>query len=114
MVTVESNLVYGFLKVLVALVIYGLSSERGVQLVKVFLAQVNEWLKNKAPWLMIKDKKSFLVAAVVAFVLAFYGKVDLNQYVNLLNNLDPQLVQAINALLLLAGMTKAHDSLFKK
>lgn len=92
---------------LVALVVLGVGTERGTELVKVFLREV----AARVPWLNFKGNRAFLLAAVVAFCVTYFFKVDLTQYLPLLDGFDPRLVELVTALLTLLFSNKIHDQL---
>lgn len=102
-------LVFGFLQLLAALLVLGLATERGTQLVKEFLRAIGE----KVPFLNFADRRSFFLAAVIAFFVTFFFKVDPTQYLQLLDGYDPELVKIVNSLLLMFVSNGLHDKFFK-
>lgn len=94
-------------KLFVALLVLGLSTERGVELLKTF------WnlLVSKFQWLNLQDKRSFIFAAAIAFCVSYFFKVDLTQYLSVLDGFDANLLQLVNALLLTFAANYAHDKL---
>ena len=110
------EIVFGVLKalfVLVAhLVVLGFGTERGVQLVKVFL----NLLSKQAPWLAwlsFSDSKSFILAAAVSFFVTYYFGLDLSQYLSIFAGFSPELVALVSALLNMLFANKIHDIYFK-
>jgi len=102
-------LVLGFLQLLATLLLLGLATERGTQLIKEALRA----LAGLVPWLNFADRRSFFLAALVAgFVTYFFG-VDTTQYLQLLDGYDPELVKMVNALLLMFVSNGVHDKFFK-
>ncbi len=103
------ELVYEFLKLLVALLVLGLSTERGVELLKTF------WnlLVSKFEWLNLQNKRTFIFAAAVAFGLSYFFKIDITQYLSVLKGFDANLLQLVNALLLTFASNLVHDALPK-
>lgn len=102
------SLLEGFLKLLIGLLVLGLSTERGTELLKVFWNSVTA----RYPILSLHDKRSFIFAGVIAFTLSYYFNVDLVQYIAVLDGFDPQLLELVNALLLTLVANKSHDKLF--
>lgn len=97
------------LKTVLLLLVLGLGTERGTQLVKEFLRVVG----SKIAWLNFSDKRSFLLAAVVAFFVTYFFGVDVTQYLQILDGFDPNLVQLVNSLLLMFFSNTIHDKFFK-
>jgi len=102
-------LIEGFLKLLAALLVLGLSSERGTELLKVFWNSITAAF----PVVNLKNKRSFLFAAVVAFTISYLFKIDITQYLKVLDGFDPNLIQLVNALLITLVSNKAHDTIGK-
>jgi len=94
-------------KLLVALLALGLSTERGTQLLKTFWNLV----VSKVAWLNLQDKRSFIFAAAIAFGVSYFFKVDITQYLSVLDGFDPELLKLVNALLLTFAANYAHDKL---
>ena len=94
-------------KLLAALLVLGLSTERGVELLKTF------WnlLVSKFQWLSLKDKRSFIFAAAIAFCVSYFFKVDITQYLSVLDGFDADLLQLVNALLLTFAANFAHNKI---
>ena len=94
-------------KLLVALLVLGLSTERGIELLKTF------WnlLVSKVAWLNLKDKRAFIFAAAIAFGISYLFKVDITKYLSVLDGFDANLLQLVNALLLTFAANYAHDKL---
>jgi len=103
-------LIEGFLKLLASLLILGLSTERGTELLKVFWNGVT----SSYPILSLHDKRSFIFAAVVAFAVTYFFNVDIVQYLSVLDGFDPELLKLVNALLLALVSNRAHDQLYTK
>lgn len=59
------------------------------------------------------DRRSFFLAALVAFAMSFVFGVDPTQYLQLLDGYDPELVKTVNALLLMFMGNLTHDKFFK-
>ncbi len=97
------------LKLLAALLALGLASEKGIDLLKTFWNMVTA----KFPVLNLKDKRSFIFAAAVAFAVSYYFKVDITQYLSVLDGFDPELMKMVNALLLTFAANYMHDNLPK-
>lgn len=95
----------GLFLLLVALVVLGVGSERGTQIVKLFLREV----AAKVPWLDFRDGRAFLLAAAVAFAITYIFGVDLTQYLPLLDGFDPKLVELVTALLTLFFSNVIHN-----
>lgn len=93
-------------QLVVALFAIGIGSERGTQLIKVFWNLLTD---KFAPFLNLKDQRSFILAAAVAFFVTFYFNVDLTQFLRLFDGFDPELLKTVNALLLFFASTKIHD-----
>jgi len=102
------ELLEGFVKLLIALLVLGLSTERGTELLKVFWNSITA----RFPAVSLYDKRSFVFAAVIAFALSYYFGVDVVQYIAVLDGFDPQLIELVNALLLTLVSNKTHDKLF--
>lgn len=102
-------LLLGFLQLLATLLLLGLATERGTQLIKEFLRALAGWF----PWLNFADRRSFFLAAVVAFFVTFFFGVDMTQYLQLLDGYDPELVKMVNALLLMFTANGVHNKFFK-
>lgn len=90
---------------LVVLLALGLGTERGTQVIKEFLRE----LAKRVPWLDFRDRRSFLLAAVVSFFVTYFFGVDATEYLELLDGFDPELVRMVNALLLLFFSNQIHD-----
>ena len=103
------SLLEGFLKLLAALLVIGLSSERGTELLKVFWNSITAAF----PVVSLYNKRSFLFAAVVAFFITYFFKIDITQYLKVLDGFDPNLIQLVNALLVTLISNKAHDAINK-
>jgi len=103
-------LVFGFLQLIATLLLLGLATERGTQLVKEALRSVSKWI----PWLNFADHRSFFLAAVIAFFVTFFFGVDTTQYLQLLDGYDPELVKVVNSLLLMFVSNGIHDKYFKQ
>lgn len=101
------EIVYEFLKLIAALLVLGLSTERGVELLKVFW----NFVTQKYAWLSLRNKGTFVFAAAAAFAVSYYFKVDITHYLSVLDGFDPQFLQLINALLLTLAANTAHDKL---
>lgn len=97
------------LKTVLVLLVLGLGTERGTQLIKEFLRLV----AAKVPWLNFADRRSFLLAAVVAFFVTYFFGVDVTQYLQLLDGFDADLVKLVNSLLLMFFSNAIHDKFFK-
>lgn len=102
------ELLLGFLQLLGVLLLLGLATERGTQLVKEFLRGLSAWL----PFLNLQGRRSFILAAVIAFFVAYFFGVDATQYLKLLDGFDPELVKLVNALLLMFVSNGVHDKFF--
>ncbi len=101
------TLIEGFLKLLAALLVLGLSSERGTELLKVFWNSITAAF----PVVSLQNKRSFLFAAVVAFFITYFFNIDITQYLKVLDGFDPNLIQLVNALLITLISNKAHDAI---
>lgn len=101
------ELLVGFMKLLAALLVLGLSSERGTELLKVFWNSIT----TAYPVVSLKNTRSFLLAAVVAFALTYLFGIDITQYLSVLDGYDPNLIQLVNALLITLISNKAHDAI---
>lgn len=101
------TLIEGFLKLLAALLVLGLSTERGTELLKVFWNSITA----KFPKVSLYDKRSFILAAVFAFTISYLFKIDITQYLKVLDGFDPNLIQLVNALLITLVSNKAHDAI---
>jgi len=99
-------LLLGLAQLLVALLLLGLGTERGTQLVKEFIRLIG----TKVTWLNLNSQRSFLLSAVVAFVVAYYFNIDFTKYLPLLDGFDADLMQMINALLLMFASNKLHPA----
>lgn len=99
----------GLLLLVLALILLGLGTERGTQLVKEFMRMFSKWV----PWLNLVDKRSFILAAAVSFFITYFFDVDLSQYLNLLDGFDPELVKMVTALLTMLFSNAIHDKYFK-
>jgi hypothetical protein len=98
--------------VIVHLVVLGVGTERGTQLVKEFLRLISKqapWLA----WLSFSDSRSFILAAAVSFFVTYYFGVDLSQYLKLFEGFSPELVALVSALLTTLFANKIHDLYFK-
>lgn len=102
------ELLGGLVKLLAALLVLGLATERGTELLKVFWNMVTD----KFPVLNLHDKRSFLFAALVAVSLSYYFNIDVIQYLAVLDGFDPRLVELVNALLITVVSNSTHDKLF--
>ena len=76
------------------------------QLVKEFIRLIG----TKVTWLNLNSQRSFLLSAVVAFVVAYYFNIDFTKYLPLLDGFDADLMQMINALLLMFASNKLHPA----
>jgi hypothetical protein len=103
------TILVGVLKLLLALIVLGIGTERGTQLFKEFLRAVGE----KFPIFNFKDRRSFFLAAVVAVGVTYFFKVDLTQYLTLLDGFDPSLVKIVTSLIIMFFSNVTHDTLFK-
>lgn len=103
------SLLEGFLKLLAALLVIGLSSERGTELLKVFWNSITVAF----PVISLQNKRSFLFAAVVAFFITYFFHIDITQYLKVLDGFDPNLIRLVNALLITLISNKAHDAINK-
>jgi len=100
------ELLTGFVQLVFALLLLGLATERGTQLVKEFIKLIG----SKVSWLNLNSQRSFLLSAVVAFVVAYYFNIDFTKYLPLLDGFDADLMQMINALLLMFASNKLHPA----
>jgi hypothetical protein len=94
------------------LVVLGFGTERGTQLVKVFLRLLSEqepWLA----WLSFSDSKSFILAAAVSFFVTYYFGVNLSPYLSLFAGFSPELVSLVTALLTTLFSNVIHTRYFK-
>jgi len=98
----------GLVQLAAVLLLLGLATERGTQLVKEFLRGLSVWF----PWLNLADRRSFILAAVIAFFVTYFFSVDMTQYLKLLDGFDPALVEMVNALLLMFVSNSVHDKFF--
>lgn len=103
------SILESLLKLLVVLLVLGLGTERGTQLVKEFL----RLFSGKIAWLNFSGRRSFLLAAAIAFFVSYFLKVDVTQYLQLLDGFDPELVKLVNALLVMFFSNTVHDKFFK-
>ena len=94
-------------KLLVALLVLGLSTERGIELLKVFWNMVTA----KWEWLSLRNRLMFIFAAAVAFFVVHFFGVDITQYISVLDGFDPELLKLVNALLLMLASNLAHEKL---
>lgn len=101
------EIVLEFVKLLVALIVLGLSNRQGVELLKTFW----NFLVSKAAWLSLHNKATFVFAAAVAFAVVQIFGVDLTQYLSVLDGYDPRLMEIVSALLLALASNFAHDKL---
>ena len=101
-----TQIVKAFVQLLVALFAIGIGSERGTQLLKVFWNLLTEKL---APYLNLKDQRSFILAAAVAFFVTYYFHIDLTRFLSLFDGFDPALLKMVNSLLLFFASTQIHD-----
>lgn len=95
-------------KLVVALFVIGIGSERGTQLVKTFWNLLADKL---APAFNLREKRAFVLAAVVAFFITFFFGVDMTQFLHLFDGFDPELLKTVNAMLLLFASTKIHEKI---
>jgi len=101
-----------FFKLLALIFVSGLASERGVQAIKSILNMIAA--KNPTlPWLAFKDKKSFILAAVLILGVGYYFEVDLLHVLPVFSGFDAEWVKVLGNLLVLAGATWSHDKMFK-
>ena len=103
------GMLLAFLKVVLALLAIAASSERGVQVIKVFLNMITQ----KIPWLNLSGQRSFLLAAVVAWLVTYFFHIDVTSYLHILDGYDPALITLVNSLLVLLFSNKLHDKFFK-
>ena len=96
-----------FAKLIGALIVLGLSNERGVELLKTFW----NFLTAKWGWLSLKNKATFVFAAAVSFFAVYYFGIDVTKYLSVLDGFDPQLLQIVNALLLTLVSNYAHGKI---
>lgn len=94
-------------KLLVALLVLGLSNRQGVELLKTFW----NFLVSKWSWLSLRNKATFVFAAAVAFVAVQYFGVDITQYLSVLDGFDPKLLEIVNALLIALASNYLHDKI---
>lgn len=96
-------------KVLLALLAIGAASRQGTELIK------NFWnmLVVKFPFLSLHDKRSFILAAAVAFAIAYGFGVDITQFMSILDGFDPELLKLVNYLLLTLISNQVHNALPK-
>ena len=92
-------------KLLVALIVLGLSNRQGVELLKTFW----NFIVSKAPALSLRNKATFIFAAAVSFAIVQYFGVDITQYLSVLDGFDPELLQIVNALLIALASNFIHD-----
>ena len=102
------ELLLALLKTVLALLALAASSERGVQVIKTFL----NMLTAKLSWLNLSGKRSFLLAAVVAWLVTYFFHIDITSYLHILDGYDPALVTLVNSLLVLLFSNKLHDKFF--
>ena len=102
------GLVVGLGQLLLALLVLGASSERGTQLIKEFLRVFGK----AVPVLNFADRRSFFLAALVAFGLVYLFGIDLTSWLKLLDGYDESLVNLVNALLVLFASNVTHDKWF--
>ncbi len=94
-------------ELVIALFVIGVGSERGTQLIKVFWNLIAD---KVAPAFNLRDKRAFILAAVVSFFIAFYFGADMTQFLHLFDGFDPELLKTINAMLVFFVSTKIHDA----
>ena len=94
-------------KLLVALLVLGLSTERGIELLKVFWNMATA----KWEWLSLRNRLTCIFAAAVAFFVVHFFGVDITQYISVLDGFDPELLKLVNALLLMLASNLAHEKL---
>lgn len=105
------ELLENIVKTALILLVLGLGTERGTQIVKELLNQIAGKVNWK--WLSFSDKKSFLLAAVIAFFVTYIFGVDLTGFLEVLDGFDPELVKLVNSLLLMFVSNGIHDKFFK-
>lgn len=101
------EIVLEFVKLIVALIVLGLSNRQGVELLKTFW----NFLVSKASWLSLHNKATFVFAAAVAFAVVHFFGVDITQYLSVLDGYDPELMKIVSSLLLALASNFAHDKL---
>ena len=101
------EIVLEFVKLLVELIVLGLSNRQGVELLKTFW----NFLVSKAEWLSLRNKSTFVFAAAVAFAVVYFFGVDITKYLSVLDGFDPELLKVVNALLLALASNFAHNKI---
>lgn len=103
------DILKGLGELVIALLVFAIGTERGTELVKVFI----RFIGSKVAWLDFRNARSFAVAAVVAVLVTFFLGFDVTQYLTWLDGYDPVVVDLVNALLLVFASGKIHDKYAK-
>lgn len=101
------DIVVELAKLISALLVLGLSNERGVELLKTFW----NFLTAKFEWLSLRNKATFVFAAAVSFAVVYFFGVDITKYLSVLDGFDPELLKIVNALLLTLASNYAHGKI---
>lgn len=96
-------------QLIIALLVFAIGTERGTELVKVFIRFVGE----KVPALDFSNARSFTIAAIVAGAATLFFGLDVTQYLTWLDGYDPIVVDLVNTLLITFVSGKLHDKYAK-
>lgn len=105
------QLLQEFAALIVTLLLIGLSSERGTQLVKSFVRLLADKF-DQIPY--IAGNSSFLLAGIVALIVAFLPGVELEFISKYLPELGETFTNILEALLVLFTASKSHNRLFSE
>jgi hypothetical protein len=100
-----------FAVLVVTLLLIGLGSERGIQLVKSLIRLLADEFEN-IPY--IAGSSSFILAAIVAGLVSFIPGVQFEFIADYLPELGPAFTNILEALLVLFAATKSHNQLFSE
>jgi len=100
-----------FAALVVTLLLIGLGSERGIQLVKSFIRLLADEFESIPH---IGGNSSFILAGIVAAIVAFLPGIEFEFIANYLPELGDAFTNILEALLVLFVSSKSHSKLFPK
>ena len=103
------QLLQEFAALVVTLLLIGLGSERGIQLVKSFIRLLADEFES-IPY--IGGSSSFILAGIVAAIVAFIPGVEFEFIADYLPELGDTFTNILEALLVLFAASKSHNTLF--
>lgn len=99
---------------IVALILAISSNATVMQSLKIVVSLVVDKFFPRMQHFKIKDRGSFVFAAILAFIVSYYMKLDLVSAFNLQNYVSPELGVILNWALPFIGSTQFYDKFIKK